>query len=169
MTENEKLRKALGEVTNCYDHGASKADENGDVFVHGWIPKDAWATIKAAAGEGDKPVTTGGADSTVAALEARLAALEKRLDASLSDDGKVEQICSAFLQNNYPNCKPSYDALLKRVEHIEDEGAFQNNVEFALVRIIEESYKTPDEFSAFHSRVHALLKYHFGKLARSQS
>lgn len=53
-----------------------------------------------------------------------------------------------------------------RISCVEDEGAFQNNVELALVNILAESYKAPEDYAAFHRKFHALLKHHLGKLAR---
>lgn len=179
------LQVALREVTNCCDHKASEGDKDGDVFVHGWIPKDAWAIIKAAAGEGDAPapVTTGGADSTIAALEARVAALEQVEKRSadvmreiaqevvtdyLRDEGSwkdylhdlVSKCVDDVLPASYPNCKPGYDALLKRVEHLEHEAEIERNVEIALSSIMDEAVIDAENYAVFHRKFQALLKYH---------
>lgn len=115
-------------------------------------------------------------EDTIAKLESRLATLEhleqrsadtmRELAKEAVNELDLDSYVGTYLEDKGYVTHRQLDALDDRVEELENEGTFQNNAELALVNILEASYSTPDNFANFHRKFHALLKYHFGKLAR---
>lgn len=165
MTENEKLFVEVARELKKLLDNKNTMSGTGEVSLRGYFPEALWNKLHFKAGHLSGVME---AEQAYKAAREQADSVENRLRLELNTlKVQVAALSSMVEGVQQPNCKPSYDKLLERVENLEDEGAFQNHVEAALVNIMEAAVAT-DDFANFHRKFAALLKYHFGKLARSQ-
>jgi len=181
--------KVAKELKKLLDHRMS-VEGVGEVSLRGYFPEPLWNKLqhKAEYLAGVEevippiPVTMGEVHAlkvkleklesrltTLEHLEQRSADVTREIAKEAVDEIDLDSYVNTYLKDKGYVTDRQFLDLMSRVTDLENSDGFERNVETAMVAVMEEAYKVPEDYTALHRKFHALLKYHFGKLARGQS